>query len=342
MGKRLVFAAAALMAACATAQAEGALTIYAWGNSVSPDLVDRFEAAYNVKVEVREYADDGAALAKARAGTADFDIASPSQTSMPQWIAEGLALPTHPGGMENGKYLASAWANPGFDPGRVYSAPWQLGTIGIAVNTAVYKGPLDSWDLIFNPPEALKGKINVIPEMDVMIFAAIAYNGGTLCTDDPLILTKARDTLVAARKQWKSIGYGTIQTMLTGEIAATVDWNGSALRKRLQNPAIRFAQPKEGTPIWSDNIVVLRGAKNLQNALLFQNFIMHPKNAAMISGFTKHGNGIAGSDRFLPADIKGAPELGIAPHAQGNAVQMKTCDPATEELYRYIWAEVDN
>ena len=337
---RLVLAATFFLLAGAAARAEGALSIYAWGNSVSPDLIDRFEAAYNVKVSISEYDDDASALDKARSGNADFDIAAPSQINLPLWIREGLALPTHPGGMENGKYLSSDWTNPDFDPGRLYSAPWQLGTVGIAVNTNVYKGPLDSWSVIFNPPDALKGKINVVPEMDEVIFAAIAYNGGVLCTDDPQTLTKARDTLLEARKNWKPMAYGTIEKMLTGEIAATVDWNGSALRKRLQTPAVRFVQPKEGMPVWSDNIVVLRGAQNLQNALLFQNFVMHPRNAAMISAFTKHSNGIAGSERFLPADIKGAPELAIAPHARANAVKMKTCDPATEELYRYIWAEI--
>ncbi len=341
MNLKPLFAAAAILWNCTAPRAEGVLNVYIWGNSASPDLIDKFEAKYNIKVNVTEYDSNETALAKVRRG-GGIDIAAPSQTFLPIWIAEGLVLETNPGLMENGRNLAPDWANPEFDPGRKYSAPWQLGTVGIAVNTKVYKGPLDSWGVIFNPPAELKGKINVIPEMSDIIFAAIAYNGGVLCTDDPETLTKARDTLVEARKSWKSMEYNATEKMLSGEIAATVDWNGSALRKRLQNSAIRFVQPREGIASWSDNIVVLKQARNIENAMLFQNFIMDPKNAAMISGFTKHSNGIAGSAPFLPAEIRAAPELTIPPYARANAVKMKICDPPTQALYEYIWSEIQN
>ncbi|TIW73570.1 MAG: extracellular solute-binding protein, partial [Mesorhizobium sp.] len=137
-------------------------------------------------------------------------------------------------------------ANPEFDPGRKYSVPWAWGTIGVVVNTDAYKGPADSWGIIFNTPDELKGKVNVVPEMNDVMFAATKYLGGKQCSTDKELLKKVRDTLVAAKPNWIAMEYNTIEKMGAGDFKATSDWNGSALRQRLANPAIHYNYPKEG------------------------------------------------------------------------------------------------
>ena len=340
MKLKLLLAAATFLGATGAALAEGELNIYNWGNYTSPEMIKKFEEKYQVKVTITDYDSNDTALAKIRQGGHGFDIAVPSQSYMPIWIAEGLIQETNAGQMENAKNLAPEWANPEFDPGRKYSVPWQLGTIGISVNTDIYKGPLDSWSVALNPPEELKGKINVVPEKSDIIFAAVAFHGGTLCSNDKDILKKALDTLVEAKKSWVAMEYNTIDRMVAGDFAATIDWNGSAMKQRLQKPSIAYIQPKEGVALWSDNVVVLKDAKNVENAKLFQNFIMDPENAAMLSAFARYANGISGSDAFMPAEMKGAPELSLPEHAKAKAVTMKVCDPATEEMYTKMWTEV--
>ncbi|MDI3337957.1 extracellular solute-binding protein [Defluviimonas aestuarii] len=330
----------ALFATTTAAHAEGVLNIYNWGDYTNPELIEKFEKTYDVKVTMTDYDSNETALAKARLGNTGFDIAVPSQSHLPIWIAEGLLLETNPGQMENGKNIAPDWADPDFDPGRKYSAPWQHGTIGIAVNTDVYKGPLDTWAIAFDPPAELQGKVNVVPEMSDIIFGAIAYNGGELCSADEEVLKKAHATLVNAKQHWAAMEYGTIEYMLAGDFAATIDWNGSAMRQRLENPAIAYVYPKEGVATWSDNVVVLKEAQNVENAKLFQNFIMDPENAALISAFARYANGIAGSEEFMPEDMKGAPELTIAEHARANTVNMRICDPEVQDIYTKIWTDV--
>lgn len=340
LGTHLSLAAAALLASTSIAAAEGQLNIFNWGNYTSPEMIKKFEEKYDVKVTITDFDSNDTALAKVRAGGHGFDVVMPSQSHMPIWIGEGLLLETNPGQMENGKNIAEEWKNPDFDPGRKYSAPWQWGTVGVSVNTDVYKGDINTWGIIFDTPEELKGKVNVVPEMSDVIYAAVKYNGGKICDDDKELLKKVRDTLVNAKPNWIAMEYSTVEKMTAGDYAATSDWNGSALRQRLQKPSIRYGFPKEGMTYWSDNAVVLKDAQNVENAKLFQNFIMDPENAAMISAFARYANGIAGSEAFMPADMKGAPELGVPDDMKDKMEFMKLCDAKTQEIYTRIWTEL--
>ena len=242
--------------------------------------------------------------------------------------------------MANFKNVKEDLKNPGFDPGRHYTVPWAMGTVGVVVNTDVYKGPINTWGIIFDTPDELKGKVNVVPEMTDVIDAAVLYNGGKKCTGDLEILKKVRDTLVKAKPNWVAMEYGTIQKMGSGDFAASSDWNGSALRQRLANPAIHYAYPKEGFVLWSDNIAILKDAKNVDNAKLFLNFMMDPENAGMNSAFHRYANGIAGSDAFMPDDMKGAMEVEVPEELKSIAVPSQTCAPEVQELYTKIWTEL--
>ncbi|MEJ2027507.1 MAG: extracellular solute-binding protein, partial [Limibacillus sp.] len=281
---------AALLATAGTAQAAGKLNLYNWGNYTSPELIEKFEQTYDVEVTITDYDSNSTALAKVQAGGHGFDLVVPSANYVKIFIEEGLALETRPDQMENFKHVAPQWADPSWDPGRHYSVPWQWGSVGMVVDTEVYSGDINTSAIVFDPPEELAGKINMAPEMGDIIGLALMYVGSEPCTNDKEALKKARDVLVAAKPKWLSMDYGLVEKMPRGDFAASAYWNGAAFRARLAKSSIQFGYPKEGFPLWMDSVLVLADAENVENAKLFQNFVMAPENAALISEFARYAN----------------------------------------------------
>lgn len=338
--KKLLSATALLLATSSLASAEGTLQLFNWGNYTSPELLAKFEAETGIKVTVTDYDSNDAALAKVEAGGSGFDLVVPSANYIPIWVEKGLIVPLDNSKLANKGNIAPEWQNVPWDEGRAYSIPWQWGSTGIAVNTSVYGGDINTSDVFLNVPAELKGKINVVPEMNDIVNLAIMWAGGEPCTEDTEVLKKARDALVAAKADWISMDYGATEKLSNNDWAASVNWNGSTMRARLANPDVKYGYPKEGYPLFMDSVALLADAQNVEEAYKFLDFIMVPENAAMISAFARYANGIAGSDAFMPEDMKTAPEVVTPEEFKAAGKFLPVCSAKATEYVTAIWTEL--
>jgi spermidine/putrescine transport system substrate-binding protein len=337
---RLALTTAILMATALPALAAGQLNIFNFGLYTPPDMIKKFEAAYDVKVTLTEYDSNEAAMAKIEAGGHGFDIVVPSAYVVPIYIEKGLLLKSEPSQMSNFKNVNAEWVDVSWDAGRHYTVPWVWGTTGVMVNTKVYKGDINTSAVIFDPPDELKGKINVVPSMNEVIDMAIGYVGGQPCTTDKAILKAARNKLMAAKPYWASIDYASFEKFIKEDLNASVFWNGATMRIRAENPGFAYGYPKEGFSLWQDNVAILADAKNVDNAKLFLDFIMAPENAALISNYTRYGNAILGSEKFMDKELPNAPEMNIPPEFKTAAHFLVTCPADVQQIYTRIWTDL--
>jgi spermidine/putrescine transport system substrate-binding protein len=335
--KKLIAAGILSVFASSATYAEGELKLFNWGNYTSPELLEKFEKETGIKVTVDGYDSNEAMLAKVKAGGHGYDLAVPSDFMVKIMIDEGLIQPAGVNEMENFKNVKQEHVDVYFDPGRVYGAPWQFGSTGISLNTKHYDGPKsDSWALAFDPPEELKGRINMVSEMNDVIAAGLFYLGFDQCNDNKDELKKLNDMLIEAKKDWRTIDYGVIEKLTSEDVYMSHNWNGASMRARLETPTIKYVYPKEGLAAWADNVVLLSDAQNVEEAKTFLNFIMAPENAALISNFARYGNAIAGSEAFMDEVMGSAPEI-IGYEGAGKPQFIPTCPQEVTEFYTKIW-----
>jgi spermidine/putrescine transport system substrate-binding protein len=338
--KKILIATTALVATSVAANAEGTLNLYNWGNYTSPELIEKFTAETGITVTITDYDSNTTALAKVEAGGSGFDLVVPSANYVPVYVGKGLLAELDHSRLSNIGNIAPEWKDVSWDPGRKHTIPWQWGTTGIAVNTTVYGGDINTSEIFLNPPPELAGKVNVVPEMNDIIALTIFNVGGEACTEDLEVLKQVRDKLAAAKDSWLSMDYGTTDKLSSGDYVATVNWNGSTMRARLANPDVAYGYPKEGYPLWMDSVGLLADAQNVDEAYKFLDFIMVPENAAMISEFARYANGIAGSDDFMPEEMKVAPEIVVPAEFVAAGKFLPTCPQSATDLYTAIWTDL--
>ncbi|WP_457941105.1 ABC transporter substrate-binding protein [Mesorhizobium sp. 10J20-29] len=331
--------ASAVALVSSAAMAAGELNIYNWGNYTSPEMIKKFEQAHDVQVNLDGYDSNEAMLAKVKAGDTGYDIVVPGDYMIKVMIGEGLLEEVKPNSMENFKNVDPQWVDVWWDPGRNYSIPYQWGTTSFTVDTAVYDGEIDTLALLFDPPEVLKGRINMLNDMNDVINAGLRYLGYGRCNGNPKELREVLDLLAKAKPHWRTMDYAVIEKLTSKDVDISQSWNGAAMRARAQRPTLKYAYPKEGFTGWMDNVAVLKGAPNLENAKLFINFMMDPENAALTSNFARYANGVVGSDKFMEEEILSAHEIVIPANAPEPDF-VTPCPQEVVDLYNKIWTQL--
>ncbi len=319
--------------------AQGELHFYNWSGYTSEEMLAKFTEETGIKVVLDTFDSNETLLAKLKSGNTGYDLVVPTHNFVPIFLQEGLLEPINASEMENYKNLDARWQNPGWDPGNVYTVPWQWGTTSFIVDTDIYGGDIDTYKVLFEPPTELQGKINMFNSWDEVLPMALRYLGYETCTTDTEAFSKMLDMLEAQRPYVKTYtSEGILDSMIAGEYAMSTYWNGASMRVRNERPSAQYAYPKEGVSGWMDNLAVAKGAPNKEAALTFINWFLQPENAAMESNFARYGNGVVGAEAFMDEQLQTAPE--IVPPADADIKFALTCPPEYNDLATRLWTRL--
>jgi spermidine/putrescine transport system substrate-binding protein len=339
--KFLTSTALALALTAGAAAAEGDLVVYHWFEYMPQELLDQFTAETGINVTMDTYDSNEAMLASLKAGgMGTYDVAVPGDYMVAIMAGEGLLDTIAEGELANKGNIAPEWADPSFDPGRAHSIPYQWGSTAFSVDTEVYSGDINTTDILFNPPEELKGKINMLDSQGEVMAMASLHMGIPQCSTDREQLKALNDMLQGAKANWASFNSDTAKEVLvSGDAAAGMIYDGFSAKARAEKASITYAFPKEGYVVWMDNVVLLKDAPNRANAIKFMDFLLMPENIAQVSNYARYGLGVTGAGDYLDPELATLPESN-PPAGSGAGAFIEVCDEATQAIYDQIWTNL--
>jgi spermidine/putrescine transport system substrate-binding protein len=334
-------ALAALASGPALAQSKQ-LFFYNWSNYYPPDLLKKFEAETGIAVTLDVYDSNETMLAKLQAGAAGYDVIVPSSYMLDIMIKQDMLLPLDKSKMPNFGNVSETFADPWFDPGRAYSAPYMWGTTGYSYDSAKVEGPIEeSWAPFFDPEGPFAGKLALMNDQVEVYDAAAYYLGIDKCTTDPKDAARILELL---EKQKPAVALynsdGTIERMIAGEVVAHMQWNGAAHRTKEGLPTAVYVYPKEGITVFDDNFAIPKGAPNPENAMTFINWMMDPENIAIASNYTGYMNAIDGSEAFLDPALRDDPAVNMPAEYADRLRPTVNCPVEAIELRDRVWTRL--
>ena len=322
----------------AAEQIGGDLNLYNWTDYISEDLLARFSDETGISVNLSNYDSNETMLAALAAGATGYDVIVPSDYIIPQLIEQNLIQPIDAFAMANASKIDPAFLDPYFDVGRVYTAPYLYGTTGLAVDTSQVPEPPTSWAEFFAVPEGSDGSIGMMNDQIEVIHAVLRAVGVQPCSTDPADYARAEELLDGFKPSVSVINSdGIIERMASGENSMHMEWNGAAYRSGIENPDLVYVYPSDGLTLWQDNFAVPAGAPNLEQAKVFINWMMDPRNIADATNWNAYGNAIVGSDAFVDAELASSPMVVPSAEQLAYAAPVETCSLEATDLYDRLW-----
>ena len=88
------------------------------------------------------------------------------------------------------------------------------------------------------------------------------------------------------------------QPLANGDLAACIAWSGDVIQLLADNPKLKWAIPKDGGMIWTDNMLIPTGG-SVPTASTYMNYVYDPEIAAQIAAYVNYVTPVKGAKEEL-------------------------------------------
>lgn len=253
------------------------LNVYNWSEYVPQDVLDQFTKETGIKVVYTTYESNEAMYAKVKLLKGKgYDIVVPSTYFISLMRDDGLLAPIDKTKLKNIGNLDAKVLNQPYDPGNTHSLPYMWGSVGIMVNRKVIDpSTITSWNDLQKPE--FKGKIILSDDQRDTFGIALKALGYSINSTSEAEIKAAHEWLKKLKPSVRVFDVTAIKQAFIGEeVMAGMIWNGDAFIAMQENPDLAFIFPKEGAPLWVDNLAIPVGAEHKENAHKFIDFMLRP------------------------------------------------------------------
>jgi spermidine/putrescine transport system substrate-binding protein len=276
--------------------------VYAKGSSPT---IEQFKKKYKVDVDYVEAIEDNKTFyakiqAQLQAGTpTGWDLIVITDWLAAKVISKGWAEPIIPADVPNAvNNLADSLKNQPWDADNAYHFPWQSGMTGIGYNKKSLKAAGIAEPTSLAQLWAIKAdKISFLTESRDTFGLGLLKLGkqadpATTTTDDLQAVHDDIKPLVDAGLIFADNSY--LNNFASKKTWAAMVWSGDLASSGSEDDV--FKVPDEGVMIWTDNMVIPKGAANKYTAELMINFVYDPVVAAQIEDYVYYVCPVKGAD----------------------------------------------
>lgn len=202
------------------------------------------------------------------------------------------------------KNLNPALADITFDPGRLYSLPWQSGLTGLVTSSKAFPNGLTSIEELWDP--ALKGKVTLMSQWTDTMSLIMASQGVDISGDwgqdefDAALEVVQKQVTDGQIKAFTGNEYA--EYFASGDVTAAVGWSGDVFIMNAESGSdstYGFAIPDAGGYIWSDNFMIPMGSAHKQNAQELINYYYDPEVAAQVAAYVNYITPVVGAQEAM-------------------------------------------
>jgi len=334
------------------------LNLYNWSDFIAPQTPKAFQEATGTQMTLDVFDNAEVMQSKLMAGRSGYDVVIVPDDLLPNFVKAGVIQELDRAQLDNWSHLdaqvlAKLQVN---DPGNRYAVPYMWGTTGIGYNVAKVgellgpNAPVNSWDLIFKQENIAKLSECGVAMLDApveIIPIALHYLGLPPNSENADDYRKAEALILSIRPYIRYFDSSKFTSDLAnGDICAVIGWGGSVYSAKLSadsaNNGVKLAYsiPREGAPIWMENIVLLKDAPHTKQGYSFINYMMRPEVIAKSSNYVGYPNGNKDATAHVDAQLRDTPSLYPPKEVMDTLFPLKTLPLNLERVRTRMWSKV--